>query len=174
MTVRAEIVHEMPGRVRARLPQYQGDAQAFMQLEQVLLETGLFSNVHGNPLTGSVVLEFSAPRDEVLAKLADHLPFQLELVARGAAPGPSKAEAGANATGGMTAAQQGRMMIGASAPNAVWVIGALFAGVGVVQLLRGQILVPALSAFWYAHHAFWLAANGSQARPGQAPHGDRR
>jgi hypothetical protein len=38
--------------------------------------------------------------------------------------------------------------------NVMFMLGALMVAVGIVQIYRGRILVPAISAFWYAVNAF--------------------
>jgi hypothetical protein len=154
MTIRAQIAHELPGRVRVRLPDYRGDAAAFAQLEGALLESQLFHAVRGNPVTASLVLEFSGPKEQVLEALRAHMPVELDFStsARGRAPRSASIPT-----------DPVRLVSGKDI-NAMFLVGILFGAVGLVQALRGKIMLPALSAFWYAGDAFQLA---------RAPQGDQ-
>jgi hypothetical protein len=147
MTIRAQIAHELPGRVRVRLPDYRGDAAAFAELEDALRESQLFHGVRGNPVTASLVLEFSGPKEQVLEVLRTHMPVELDLStpAGGRAPRPASIPT-----------DPVRLVSGKDI-NAMFLAGTLFGAVGLVQAVRGRIMLPALSAFWYASNAFQLA-----------------
>jgi hypothetical protein len=148
MIIRAQIAHETPGRVRVRLPDLRGDAEAFARLEDTLLESQLFQGVRANPVTASLVLEFSGPREQVLEALRARLPFELEFSAAPAASRvPSRADSQVDPV---------RLVSGKDI-NAMFLAGTLFGAVGLVQAFRGRIMLPALSAFWCASNAFRLA-----------------
>jgi hypothetical protein len=155
MKVRAQVAHQTPGRLRLHLPGHRGDRELFAQLAGQLEQSGLFKSVRANPVTGSVVLEYEAAPEELLAKVATELPFELELTAPPA-----------------TAAQAASLGL---AGNPLWLVsgrevspmlmaGTLFSAVGVRQVLRGHIMVPALSAFWYAFNAFRMVREEAAAR----------
>jgi len=149
MTIRAQIVHQTTGRVRVQLPDARGNTELFAQLSEQLVESKLFERVRVNPVTGSVVLEFTGEPEEVLAKLAARLPFKLELSP--APPAPT-----------LKAADNPLRLVSGRDVNPMFVAGTLFGAVGLVQTLRGQIMLPALSAFWYAVNAFRLAHGPTQ------------
>lgn len=148
MTIRAQIAHEMAGRVRVRLPDCRGNTELFAQLEDVLLESQLFQSVRVNPLTASLVLEFDGPREHVLEALRARLPFELELL-----PGPTAARP---PSGSPLLNDPVRLVSGRDI-NPMFLVGTLFGAVGLVQLFRGKIMLPALSAFWYAGDAFRIS-----------------
>jgi hypothetical protein len=145
MTVRVQIAHAMPGRVRVRLPQCRGDAELFAVLERQLHESRLFHDVKGNPATGSLVLQYSGTLEDVLELLKKELPFELQLE-------PGQAPPKAN----LEAVLDPLRLVSGRDVNPMFVAGTLFAAIGLVQALRGQIMLPALSAFWYASSAFRL------------------
>jgi hypothetical protein len=154
MTIRAQIAHELPGRVRVRLPDYRGDAAVFAQLEGALRESQLFHGVRGNPVTASLVLEFSGPKEQVLEALRAHMPVELDM----STPASGHASFLARIPTDPVRLVSGKDI------NVMFLIGTLFGAVGLVQALRGRIMLPALSAFWYASDAFRLA---------RAPQGDQ-
>jgi hypothetical protein len=145
MTVRVQIAHAMPGRVRVRLPQCRGDEELFAVLERQLHGSRLFHDVKGNPATGSLVLQYSGTLEDVIELLKKELPFELQLE-QGQAPPKANLEAVLDPL---------RLVSGRDV-NPMFVAGTLFAAIGLVQALRGQIMLPALSAFWYASSAFRL------------------
>jgi hypothetical protein len=165
MSVRAQIAHELPGRVRVRLPDYRGDAAAFAELVGALRASQLFDGVRGNPVTASLVLEFSGPKEQVLEALRAHMPVELDVSTRASPRAPRSAR---------TPSDPVRLVSGKDI-NAMFLAGTFFGAVGLVQALRGRIMLPALSAFWYAANAFRVArasqedqaaANASSAASG--------
>lgn len=156
MKLRAEVAHAMPGRLRMRVPGHRGNAELFAQLEQKLAQSQLLERVQVNPVTGSVLLEFEGPHEELLDKLARQLPFEFE-VAGPAAPPARRPPSAAGLLDPL------RLVSGRDIDE-MFMTGALFGAVGLVQVLRGQILIPALPAFWYATNAFRLAREAQRAK----------
>lgn len=152
MKVRGQVVHQMPGRVRVRLPAHRGDNEFFSQVEQQLAASALAERVQVNPATASVLIEFSGPPDAFLASL----PFELEL----ASPAPPAA-----LPAGAAALDPLRLVSGRDL-DPMFVAGTLFGAIGLVQAVRGEIMLPALSAFWYATNAFRLARKPGAAAGG--------
>jgi hypothetical protein len=153
MSIRAHVVHAMPGRVRVRLPEHRGDTDLFARIEQQLAESELFDSVEANVLTGSLLLEFTGPLEELLEKLAGELPVEFELMPEAPTPALPPADI----------LDPLRLVSGRNM-NPMMVAGTLFGAIGVVQAVRGRFLMPALTAFWYATNAFRLAR--------EAPHGE--
>jgi hypothetical protein len=162
MTIHARIAHDMPGRIRLRVMELRGNAGLAAHLEDMLLGTRLFRNVRVNPVTASLVLEFGGPREQVLEALRARLPFELEL---GPAPAAGQPLSGAGHRNDPVRLVSGRDV------NAMFLVGTLFGAVGLVQVFRGRIMLPAMSAFWYASNAFRLAVSkkGDQAAVKEAP-----
>jgi len=155
MTVRARVAHVLPGRVRVRLPDYRGKAEELAILEQQLAQSALFERVRANPATGSLVLEFKGPYEAALVRLAEQLPFELELEKPNDPPSPTRPLAGP--LGDPLRLVSGRDV------NPMLLAATLFGGIGLVQVFRGEIMLPALSAFWYAANAFRLACEPAGA-----------
>lgn len=158
MNIRARVVHQTAGRVRLQLPQCRGDKDYFERLSQQLSGVRQVRTVRVNPLTGSVVIEYDGALDEVIASLQAAVPIELErLPARTEAQRPSP----------FAAAERTFRIVSGRDINPMWMAGVLFGAVGVVQSVRGKVLIPALTAFWYSVNAF------SQARePGLADGAD--
>jgi hypothetical protein len=152
MKLRVQVAHQIPGRVRLLLPEHRGDSQLFARLAQELDQTRLFKNVRVNPVTGSVVLEYDGAADDLLARLAAQLPYELELTTP-PPPGPALA----------AVANPLRLVSGRDV-NPMVMAGTLFSALGMHQAMRGKIMVPALSAFWYAVNAFRMAREGAPRR----------
>lgn len=156
MKLRAEIAHAMPGRLRMRVPEQRGNAELFAQLEQHLAQSQLLERVQINPVTGSVLLEFEGPHEALLDKLAGQLPFEFDVTVP-ASPSARRPPSTAGLLDPL------RLVSGRDIDQ-MFITGALFGAVGLVQALRGQILIPALPAFWYATNAFRLARQAQAAK----------
>jgi hypothetical protein len=150
MSLRVQVAHVTKGRARIQFPEQRGDLAFFGHMVQLIEQSGLVRSVRANPVTGSIVLEFDGRPEDLLAKLK-------ALVAVEIAP--------------PQAYRQSRSPRAATAPftlvsgrdiNPMLMAGTLFGAVGVVQTLRGHLLLPALSAFWIAASAFRMARNQTQ------------
>jgi hypothetical protein len=151
MTLRAQVAHFTEGRVRIQLPEQRGDRELFDYIVQLIEQSGLVRSARANPVTGSIVLEFDGRPEDLLAKLQALVPIAIV---------PPQA-----------ARQLRSPLAGATAPfklvsgrdiNPMVMAGTLFGAVGVVQTLRGRLLLPALSAFWIAANAFRIARDQTQ------------
>jgi hypothetical protein len=141
MKPQGHIRHQVDGRVRIAVPQHRGDRAYFDKLGKQLGSVGPVRAVHTNALTGSVVLKYVGELDQVLKQLDG---ADLIDVAPQAATRHSHMNGQARPV-----LQAGPMLL----------VGAFFSAVGVVQSLRGELALPAMSAFWYALNAFRVAAS---------------
>jgi hypothetical protein len=146
MRPKASIAHQTPRRVRLQLREHRGDAALFARIEDALRATRQFRDVRTNARTGSVTLDLDAPLADSLGRAGSALPFDIEMPERRAAP--------ARVDG---IALDPLRLVSGRALNPMFMAGTLFVAVGVVQAARGRLLVPALSAFWYATSAFRLS-----------------
>lgn len=187
MTERARLTHQLDGRARLAIPARRGDAAYFSMLSAQLAGTDAVRSVRVNPLTGSVLVEFSGSLDQLVDGLDGGAALEVERPASAVAPAASHAAVAntASAAGHADGANPGPgagppAAAGAApaipvAPAPPWRVvsgrelspmhmaGALFSVVGVIQTVRGRVMMPALTAFWYAVHAFREAdrtANG--------------
>jgi len=138
----ARVVHHIPGRARLNIQARRGDSAFFDKVADALSAEAGVNSAHVNPGTGSVLVEYSTRLDEVL-RAADDL---FDLLPAPAFPENAKAV--------------GQMM-----PPAMLIAGVFFGAVGVVQTVRGDILMPALTAYWYAWNALRMGSSAAAARP---------
>lgn len=145
----ALIEHELPGRLRLRVPLRRGDRAFFQRVEARLGEAGFVRAVRGNAATGSLLLWHDGALGDLVAYARANGLFDLRPdVPRSPRPLPRRT--------GM-AAEPPR-------PSLRMLTAAGLAGLGVAQIARGRIVGPATESFWNAHRARtalgrpWLAA----------------
>lgn len=129
MTTCAQVLHYVPGRCRMRLPGMRGETEFFTRLRSDLLRELAGSRVTANALTGSVLVEGTG------LNLGD-----LERVGRDRGWFDLSVSAGAEAAAI-------KALTGEAARRALM---AAFLILAVLQIARGQVLVPATSLLWYA------------------------
>lgn len=152
MSVHGQIAHQTSGRVRIDLPAKRGDAAYFSSLSQQMAGLNEVLAVRTNPLTGSLIIEYDGPLDALLHRFDD---MAIDILAQPAAAGAGTAAAARDAAT-QNSALPYRLVSGRNMHPMV-LVGLAFGALGLVQVVRGQVLVPALSAFWYAARAFRLA-----------------
>src|SRR5579875_402709 len=183
----AELVHQLPGRLRLRVPARRGDAAFFAEMAKRLGGLAGVGAVHANPRSASLLLEHEGGADALLRAIREH--GFLEVVARVAQGKRSRAPmhgpatlwplsgtAAALAGLGMLQAARGRV-IGPASEN-FWMgfrvyaelgrprLAALLLGLGLYRLARGGALGSAASLFYYAAQANRLAGqSGGQQEP---------
>jgi hypothetical protein len=159
MNIQARIAHQTKGRVRLQLAQRRGDKEFFDRLSAQFADNGRVHKVRANPVTGSIVLEFTGALDDVLAGFAASLPIDLD-----------RTPASTAASGRALLKQPDRpfRLVSGHNINPMAMAGTVFGAVGLLQTLRGKVMVPALSAFWIAANAFRLAARPASAQAAEA------
>lgn len=150
MTVRAAIVHRLPGRIRLRLQEKRGDADFFSMLSADFSGLDGVQHVKTNASTGSIVIEFSGTQEALVERLREH-DVVVEALENGHA-----------AHGGMPKAidMHPLLLVSGRNINAMFMIGTLLVVAGIVQTLRGKIVAPALPTFWAALEAFRRSRHG--------------
>jgi len=149
MAVRAVIAHWIPGRVRLVVPDKRGDAEYFRKL------AGEFSDVKGlqkvkvNPITGSLILEFAGGVGSIVQRALTRDLFRIDEMKI-----PQDVPASLRPDTSPIHLVSNRKI------DSKFMLGSAFGAAGVVQVLRGKILTPALALFWYAQDAF--RQSGSQ------------
>lgn len=147
MADHALVVHQLPGRVRLRVQQRRGDAGYFSALSQDLPHLQGVRRVKVNPATASVVIEYAGSTEHLMRQLRFHDLFVESQPDRPAAPAHPTAQRMAPL----------RLVSGRDI-NPMFMLGALFTVIGIVQTIRGNIFVPAISTLWYARSAFGQAS----------------
>ncbi|MBC7857859.1 MAG: hypothetical protein H7Z39_03595 [Burkholderiaceae bacterium] len=144
MAENAVIAHQIPGRIRFRLLERRGDGAYFSELATKLGHIDAIDRVKPNPTTGSVVLEYSGSLNALIEQM------QLQEVYMNIQRNPPQSSP---ALAPRPANNSFRLVSGRDI-NPLFMAASLLGIIGVVQTLRGKILVPSLSAFWYALEGF--------------------
>jgi hypothetical protein len=182
----AYIEHQLPGRVRLRVPSKRGEVPFFEKVVRELSKHPAVHELTATPLTASIMLQYVEPLHAITAAAADQNLFETARVQ----PAPkrrepnkagrmSKASSLTNgfATGlsGLSLFQVARGNMVGSAVESFWHsfgahrilgrpdIAAAFAALGLYQMLRGQLFGPASSLAFYALIVRQIAAT-EQAR----------
>jgi hypothetical protein len=169
----ANIEHQLPGRVRLRVPSKRGDVSYFERAVKELSRHPAVLELAASPLTGSITLLHSEPLEAIMETAAHLLSFE----AGGSKPGVKGREAkrierltrGASlasqvAAGltGLSLFQTARGNVAGNAVESFWLsfnaqrmlgrpdLGVVFAAAGVWQMLQGQFLGSATSLFFYS------------------------
>ena len=174
MTSTATIEHQLPGRLRLRIPTRRGDVSFFQGIVHALSECPDVNEIDATPLTGSVLIRHSGSAQAITAAAAERKIFEVgnepEKAREGAPASSGPLDAAATGLGGLALFQLARgHAIGNAAEN-FWnaygaqrilgrnEIAAGFALLGMFQLLRGELLGSASSLFFYSLVARQLAS----------------
>lgn len=143
--VAAFVVHRLPRRLRLSIPDRRHDAAYFARLTTRLAAQPAVDAVKANPMTGSVTIGHTVPWP-ALRQMLEHEALCLV----------ENADAVPRQTPRQPAAWAGPapLLVSGREIDIRFMAGVVFAVAGVVQTVRGRILLPALSAFWYASRAF--------------------
>jgi Heavy metal associated domain 2 len=183
----ASIEHQLPGRVRLRVPSRRGDVPFFEKVVRELSKHPSLRELTASPLTGSITVHYREPLQLMTTAAAEQKLFELgrsEPQDEGSKKpastvGKASGAAGATAAGlsGLGLFQVARGNMVGSAVENLWhayaaqrifgrpEIALLFAGLGIYQVLRGQLFGAASSLFFYALILPHIAAM-EQARGG--------
>jgi hypothetical protein len=173
MTPVARIEHRLPGRIRLRVPSKRGDVLFFERVVKELSRHPAVWELAASPLTGSIVLQYSEPLEAIVDAAADLLLFESAPPKTTAKTGePKRAErlsGDAGLAGHVAAGLSGLSLYQALQGNVVgnavesfWLsfnartmfgrpdLAAVFAAVGLWQMLRGEFFGSASSLFFYS------------------------
>jgi hypothetical protein len=144
MAENAVIAHQIPGRIRFRLPERRGDAAYFSQLATKLGHIDAIERVKPNPATGSLVLEYSGSLNALIEQIQLQDVY-INIQRNPQQPPPALSPRIPN--------NSFRLVSGRDI-NPLFMAASFMLIIGVVQTLRGRILIPSLSAFSYAFEGF--------------------
>jgi hypothetical protein len=175
----AYIEHQLPGRVRLRLPSRRGEVPFFEKVVRELSKHPAIRELTATPLTGSITLQHFEPLQPIVAAAADQKLFETRRLqpqanvsrsrracelreGSGLADGSGLAGEIATGLSGLSVfrAVQGSVL-GSAAEN-LWHafgakrflgrpdIAAVFVALGIYQIVRGQFFGSASSLFFYA------------------------
>lgn len=145
MAETAIVAHQIPGRVRLRIPARRGDTDYFAQLSDACSHLDTVEKVKANPSTGSLVVEFNDAAASLLEQIR-HVGLIIEHA-------PTE-----DTDRRMIATEAGHAfplnLVTGREINPMFMIGSLLAMLGIVQAARGKIMAPSLTLFWYAMDAY--------------------
>jgi hypothetical protein len=142
----ARVAHSLPGRKRIRIDEKRGDATYFATLEKELAECPGVGTVTTNPRTGMALINHTGEDSVLWSHIAEHDLFQLgknETLA----PTPVRPSIAA----GIRNAEHESCTKSGKKSDIRRLIFLAMMGMGVVQVIKGNIAIPAIAAFWYAY-----------------------
>lgn len=158
MSAKAGIVHQTDGRVRLSIPERRGDALYFTALQDRFSGIGQVHRVSTNPVTGSVLLEFTGNLDEVMRAADGAAMFEFAAAAK-------REDAGQRGAAPVTYTEL-MMRLRALNLSPMLLAAGIFTAMGVLQTMRGKVMIPAISAFWYAANAYRQACMAPDSAAG--------
>jgi hypothetical protein len=151
---RAQIAHRIDGRVRIRVAARRNDAEWFARAAGALAAVPGVSGCSVSPLAASIVVHHAGSLEDLAAVAVQQGLFALDLAPPVAPAAPSPAAALRKMEDAVRAVTAGEVDLRTAASTALVALGAL-------QLLRGQILAPAVTLFWYGLEGLHRAAASS-------------
>ena len=169
----AYIEHQLPGRVRLRVPSKRGEVPFFEQVVRELSKHPAVHELTATPLTGSITLQYSEPLRAITGAAANQKLFETGRTAPAAKKvepkEASRASKGYLLTNGVATGLSGLSLFQVAQGNVLgsaienfWHafgahrilgrpdIAAAFAALGIYQVLRGQLFGPASSLLFYS------------------------
>ena len=173
MVAAAHIEHQLPGRVRLRVPSKRGDVSFFERVVKELSKHPAVWELVASPLTGTIILQYSEPLQAIMEAAAALTLFETG----GPKPGvkaaeskrPSRRSESAGLAGGIAAGLSGLSLYQAARGNVIgnavesfWLsfsaqsvlgrpdLAMVLAALGVWQMLRGQLFGSASSLLFYS------------------------
>lgn len=170
MTPIATIQHQIPGRLRLRIPARRGDVSFFHGIVQALSKLPGVEKLDAIPLTGSIIIRHSGSAQAIAAAATEQRLFEIGPEEPKEAPAPSTRRrpysglrsTAATGLSGLALFQVARGQLTGNAAENFWnaygaqrilgrpEIAAGFVLLGIVQVLRGQLLGSASSLLFYS------------------------
>lgn len=144
----AMVVHQLPGRIRLRIPAKRQDRGYFSMLSEHMEAIEGVRALRINPSTGSVTVQYDGDLDLLLQRMQERMPHLVVEKSR-----PANSDSSYSIRRPFTLVSGRRL-------SPMLMMGTALAAVGIVQTLRGKIAVPSITAFWYAFEAFRQSKNG--------------
>jgi hypothetical protein len=147
MTAIAYIHHQVPGRLRIRVPAQRGDVEYFATVVRHLATVPGVERLEANHRTASVLVvhDHGAAAQQIL-----HDAQQRGLFTVHGAPGKTLTAA-EKAGLGLQGLDTGLRNITRGDLDVRSLVLGAFVTMGVVQLTRGHVMGPAVTLFWYAY-----------------------
>jgi hypothetical protein len=145
----ARVAHALPGRKRIKIDGKRGDAAYFAMLEKKLAECPGIGTVTTDPRTGMVLISHTVGDPILWNYITEHGLFQFG-TNETAAPTPALP----SIVGDVRTGEHKPYTKSGKKPDIRRLIFLGMMGMGVVQVIRGNIAISAIAAFWYAYCIF--------------------
>jgi hypothetical protein len=132
----AYIEHQLPGRVRLRVPSRRGDVPFFERVVRELSKHPSMRELTASSLTGNITLRYSEPLQPIMNAAADQELFET---------GRSEPQNDRSKTKQASGLREGSGLAGATAAG--------LSGLGLFQVAQGNVLGSAVENLWYAFGA---------------------
>lgn len=181
MLPKAYLVHQIPGRMRLRIPEKRGDSSYFESISKALSRHAGVEDLVTAPATASILIHHQEPAEPIIASASERGLFAIVPEPQPARTEsatevntsrffPSTLHAVANGLAGLAVLQATRGQPFGSAVENFWNgygarrfldrpgLAAMFAAIGVYQALCGRYFGSAASLYFYSLMARQLAA----------------
>lgn len=142
MGPKADVVHQVPGRIRIRVPSERGNSAFFAEVSRQLGECPGVTGVETNPVTASVLLRHTSPLAGILGFTKERGMFQVEEAKRV----PLQKLAATNLEG----VSRNLQLIAGEEVDLNSAILVVLTGMAIHQAIKGNVLAPAATLIWYA------------------------
>lgn len=148
---KAFIKHQMPGRVRLKIPSKRGDEQYFEELAETFAECEAIGQLQLNPPTASLLIQHGiAPFDEI-AKFAANAGLFTIAMGQEAELMATETSSIASLTSSAAAYLDHKMAdLSAGKVDVRSLLFLSFVGMAVVEAKKGHIMAPASTFLWRA------------------------
>ncbi len=144
MMPRAEVVHQMPGRLRVRIPERRNNREYFAKVREQLANLEGVRTVETNWASGSVLLLHNSTPEELTRAASERQLFDVQGEPPSAMPVSQRLARGSS----RVVDRVNRFTRGEVDFNGIVVLG--FVAAGISQLLRGHRLPAGVTLLWYA------------------------
>jgi hypothetical protein len=141
----ARVAHSLPGRKRIKIDARRGDAAYFAALEKGLAECPGVGTVTTDPRTGMALISHTAEDSVLWSHIAEHDLFQL---------GKNETSVPTPVHSSIAGTEHKSYTKSEKRPDIRRLIFLAMMSMGVVQVIKGNIAIPAIAAFWYAYCVF--------------------
>jgi hypothetical protein len=171
MVPMAYVAHQIPGRIRLRVPDRRGDNRYFESVRKTLSEHPAVERLRASPVSASIVIHHQGAATPITAAASQRGLFEIAPAPSASQAAPRKEARAASgspfdpvATGlaGLALLQASRGQVFGSAAENFWNahgarrilqrpgLAAFFAVVGAYQVFRGRYFGPAASLYFYS------------------------
>ncbi|MEM5435971.1 hypothetical protein [Paraburkholderia diazotrophica] len=142
----AHISHMLAGRVRLKIPARRHDAAFFAEVVRRLAQCDGVIEARASPLTAGLLIMHATELNSIAAWASQQRLFSLHAGAAESLPGQRSRAI-------QRSARPVASVSGEQAVRRARLLSTSLAGLGALQTVRGQILAPAVTLFWYAYDA---------------------